>query len=112
MASDAQDLTKVQVLAGVDEADVRQLSPDSKVSFTVDAFPTETFEGTIDQIRRPARDVYGRIQIDAPLFLNANRRSVCRCVPEAWPNLVEETLLPVCPFLVPRDGYCDTGLAC
>ena len=47
----AQDLTKMQVLADVDEADVGQLSPDSKVSFTVDAFPTETFEGTIDQIR-------------------------------------------------------------
>ena len=36
----AQDLTKMQVLADVDEADVGQLSPDSKVSFTVDAFPT------------------------------------------------------------------------
>ena len=69
----------MQVLADVDEADVGQLSPDSKVSFTVDAFPTETFEGTIDQIRRPASDVNGRIQIDAPLFLNANRSPVCRC---------------------------------
>jgi len=47
----AQDLTKMQVLADIDEADVGQLRPDSKVSFTVDAFPTETFEGTIDQIR-------------------------------------------------------------
>jgi hypothetical protein len=101
----------MQVLADVDEADVGQLSPDSKVSFTVGAFPTETFEGTIDQIRRPARDVNGRIQIDAPLFLNANRSSVCRCVPEAGPNLAEETLLPVCPLLVPRNGYGDTGLA-
>jgi len=47
----AQDLTKMQVLADVDEADVGQLSPDSKVSFTVDAFPTETFQGRISQIR-------------------------------------------------------------
>jgi len=47
----AQDLTKMQVLADVDEADVGQLSPDSKVSFTVDAFPTETFQGRIAQIR-------------------------------------------------------------
>src|SRR6185369_3622497 len=47
----AQDLTKMQVLADVDEADVGQLSPDSKVSFTVDAFPTETFQGKISQIR-------------------------------------------------------------
>src|SRR4029453_9905039 len=34
-----------------DEADVGQLSADSKVSFTVDAFPTETFQGRISQIR-------------------------------------------------------------
>src|SRR5262249_53650389 len=47
----AQDLTKMQVLADVDEADVGQLNPDSKVSFTVDAFPNETFEGSIAQIR-------------------------------------------------------------
>jgi HlyD family secretion protein len=47
----AQDLTKMQVLADVDEADVGQLNPDSKVSFTVDAFPTETFQGRISQIR-------------------------------------------------------------
>lgn len=47
----AQDLTKMQVLADVDEADVGQLKPESKVSFTVDAFPTETFDGEISQIR-------------------------------------------------------------
>ncbi len=47
----AQDLTKMQVLADVDEADVGQLSTDSKVSFTVDAFPNETFQGRISQIR-------------------------------------------------------------
>ena len=41
----------MQVLADVDEADVGQLNPDSKVSFTVDAFPTETFQGKISQIR-------------------------------------------------------------
>ena len=47
----AQDLTKMQVLADVDEADVGQLNPDSKATFTVDAFPTETFQGKILQIR-------------------------------------------------------------
>src|SRR5262245_50385378 len=46
----ANDLTKMQVLADVDEADVGQLSPESKVSFTVDAFPTDTFQGRISQI--------------------------------------------------------------
>jgi len=47
----ANDLTKMQVLADIDEADVGQLSPESRVTFTVDAFPRETFEGKIAQIR-------------------------------------------------------------
>ena len=47
----ANDLTKMQVLADIDEADVGQLSPESAVTFTVDAFPRETFSGRIAQIR-------------------------------------------------------------
>jgi HlyD family secretion protein len=41
----------MQVLADIDEADVGQLSPESAVTFTVDAFPRETFPGRISQIR-------------------------------------------------------------
>ena len=41
----------MRVLADIDEADVGQLTTESKVNFTVDAFPTETFEGRIAQIR-------------------------------------------------------------
>jgi len=47
----ANDLTRMQVLANIDEADVGQLGPDSKVSFTVDAYPSETFKGRISQLR-------------------------------------------------------------
>lgn len=47
----ANDLTRMQVLADIDEADVGQLQPQGRVSFTVDAYPTETFEGRISQIR-------------------------------------------------------------
>jgi HlyD family secretion protein len=45
----------MQVLADIDEADVGQLSPASKVTFTVDAFPQETFTGRISQIRLSPR---------------------------------------------------------
>ncbi len=41
----------MQVLANIDEADVGQLTPRAKVSFTVDAFPQETFTGVVSQIR-------------------------------------------------------------
>lgn len=47
----ANDLTKMQVLADIDEADVGQLGPQSKATFTVDAFPRDTFTGKISQIR-------------------------------------------------------------
>lgn len=47
----ANDLTRMQVLANVDEADVGQLGPNAEVSFTVDAYPNDTFHGTISQIR-------------------------------------------------------------
>jgi HlyD family secretion protein len=47
----AQDLTKMQVVANVDEADIGQVQNGQKVIFTVDAFPGENFEGAITQIR-------------------------------------------------------------
>ncbi|HYI93501.1 MAG TPA: efflux RND transporter periplasmic adaptor subunit, partial [Bryobacteraceae bacterium] len=47
----ANDLRKMQVLANIDEADIGQLGPDSRVTFTVDAFPSEDFKGRISQIR-------------------------------------------------------------
>jgi HlyD family secretion protein len=47
----ANDLTRMQVLADIDEADVGQLRENSRVSFAVDAYPSETFEGRIAQVR-------------------------------------------------------------
>jgi HlyD family secretion protein len=47
----AQDLTKMQVVANVDEADIGQVKEGQKVTFTVDAYPDDNFSGTIKQIR-------------------------------------------------------------
>ncbi len=47
----ANDLTKMQVEAAVDEADIGQVKIGQKVTFTVDAYTYETFEGTVNQIR-------------------------------------------------------------
>ena len=47
----AQDLTKMQVEANVDEADIGKVKLGQKVLFTVDAFQNETFNGTVSQIR-------------------------------------------------------------
>ncbi|MDR1056023.1 MAG: efflux RND transporter periplasmic adaptor subunit [Prevotellaceae bacterium] len=47
----AEDLTKMQVEADVDEADLGQVKLSQHVTFTVDAYPGETFTGTVSQIR-------------------------------------------------------------
>ena len=47
----AQDLTKMQVLTNIDEADVGRIRIGQVANFTVDAFPDGTFKGTVSQIR-------------------------------------------------------------
>jgi len=47
----AKDLTHMQVRAAVDEADIGNVSQGQRVSFTVDAFPDDVFDGTVLDIR-------------------------------------------------------------
>src|SRR5678815_4512097 len=47
----ANDLSRMQVKASVDEADIGKITNDVQVSFTVDAYPTETFAGKISEVR-------------------------------------------------------------
>jgi HlyD family secretion protein len=47
----AADLTKMQVNANIDEADVGRMRPGQAVTFRVDAYPTETFTGSVEQVR-------------------------------------------------------------
>lgn len=47
----AADLTKMQVVADVDEADIGGVKEGQRVSFTVDAYPDDVFEGCVIQIR-------------------------------------------------------------
>ena len=50
----ANDLTQMQVVADVDEADIGQVSDGQRVEFTVDAYPDDTFEGVVEQVRLEA----------------------------------------------------------
>lgn len=47
----AADLTQMQVVADVDEADIGGVKEGQRSVFTVDAYPNDTFEGTVTQIR-------------------------------------------------------------
>ena len=66
----ANDLTKMQVQAAVDEADIGNVKNGQRVTFTVDAFPDNVFEGRVNEVRlRPSVSsnvvTYSTI-IDAP----------------------------------------------
>ena len=66
----AADLTKMQVNANIDEADVGRIRPGQHVTFRVDAYPTDNFEGTVSQVRLQPQVVqnvttYGTV-IDVP----------------------------------------------
>ncbi len=47
----ANDLTKMQIEANVDEADIGRVIKGQKVSFEVDTYPGETFQGIVEQVR-------------------------------------------------------------
>lgn len=47
----ANNLTEMQVEANIDEADIGQVRVDQPVTFTVDAFPDDVFQGTVKQVR-------------------------------------------------------------
>ena len=50
----ARDLKDMQVVADVDEADIGDVREGQRVSFTVDAYPDDTFSGTVKQVRQNA----------------------------------------------------------
>lgn len=61
----ANDLTKMQVLASIDEADVGQIRQGIKANFTVDAYPGETFGGEISQVRLNAQTLQNVVTYSA-----------------------------------------------
>lgn len=50
----AQDLTDMRVIADIDEADIGGVVEGQRVSFTVDAYPDDVFEGSVTQVRQQA----------------------------------------------------------
>ena len=52
----ARDLTDMQVVANVDEVDIGNVRDGQRVTFTVDAFPDDTFEGRVKQVRQQGEE--------------------------------------------------------
>lgn len=53
----ANDLTQMQVIANIDQADIGVINSSNRINFTVDAFPGQNFSGTISQIRLNPQNV-------------------------------------------------------
>ncbi|WP_439496538.1 efflux RND transporter periplasmic adaptor subunit [Bosea sp. (in: a-proteobacteria)] len=53
----AQDLRTIDIYANIDEADVGRLKPGQPVSFTVNAYPSRTFEGRVEMVRLGAQTI-------------------------------------------------------
>ncbi|MCQ2293771.1 MAG: efflux RND transporter periplasmic adaptor subunit [Bacteroidaceae bacterium] len=51
----AKDLTDMRVIADVDEADIGGVKEGQRVTFTVDAYPDDTFQGSVTQVRQEAK---------------------------------------------------------
>ena len=60
----ASDLTKMEVDTNVSESDIGGIKQDDKSTFTVDAFPKRTFEGTVSQVRQSPQTVQNVVTYD------------------------------------------------
>lgn len=66
----ANDLSKMQIDANVAEADVGAVAVDQDVEFTVDAFPTRTFQGKVVQVRNAPITVQNVVTYDTVIGVN------------------------------------------
>jgi len=66
----AADLTKMQIEAKVDEADVGQVAVGQLVTFTVDSYPEQVFTGTVRQIRNSPVIVQNVVSYDTIISVN------------------------------------------
>ena len=71
----AEDLRRMQVHTSVAEGDVGRLQPEMEATFTVDAFPGQTFKGKVGQIRNAPQTVQNVVTYDAVIDVdNADLR--------------------------------------
>jgi HlyD family secretion protein len=70
----ANDLTRMQVNASVDEADVGRVRPGQQVSFRVDAFPERSFEGRVEQVRLQPTTVQNVVTYNAIISVDNPRQ--------------------------------------
>ncbi len=84
----AQDLTKMQVLTNIDEADVGRIRVGQVASFSVDAFSEQTFKGSVSQIRLSPQTVQNVVTY--PVMLDVPNQDL-----KLKPGMTANVLVPV-----------------
>ena len=84
----AQDLTKMQVLTNIDEADVGRIRVGQVATFTVDAYPDQTFKGSVSQIRLSPQTVQNVVTY--PVMLDVPNQDL-----KLKPGMTANVLVPV-----------------
>lgn len=84
----ANDLTNMQVLAAIDEADVGQVREGGKAHFTVDAFPGQVFNGDLTQVRLNAQTLQNVVTYTAVI-------SVANPEQRLMPGMTANITIPV-----------------
>ncbi len=69
----AKDLSKMELIVNIDEADVANIKKDLDVEFTVDAYPNEKFKGKIKQVRFNPIESSGVITYETVVLLNNDK---------------------------------------
>ena len=88
----AQDLTKMLVYTKTDESDVGQIRPGKSVTFKVDAFPKETFQGVVEQVRMNPTTVQNVVTYDTIIsFVNRDMK--------LFPGMTAYVTIPVATVL-------------
>jgi HlyD family secretion protein len=72
----ANDLTKMQIDAAVDEADIGGVKNGENVDFTVDAYPNRTFHGTVTQVRNAPTTVNNVVTYDTVISVTNSDSSL------------------------------------
>jgi HlyD family secretion protein len=72
----AEDLSKMQIILAVDEADIGQVKADQQVSFGVDAFPDRQYRGDVQQVRLSATNTNNVITYPVVVAVDNSDRSL------------------------------------
>ncbi len=72
----AQDLSEIDIYANIDEADVGRLKAGQKVTFTVNAYPNRTFEGSVRMVRLSAQTVQNVVTYTAVISVRNRDQSL------------------------------------